>query len=266
MEQSTTLLGTHKLKDKNFHTTMTLFCLFIVMNFIFFIIKNIVRTMKRVLLTIFLLLILGCESEKIMKPISENQEKISIIEEKRNIESNTDEFRTTKAIKNNTFKRTCFVFDDFKNNDNKWRMVNDGVMGGLSKGSYTINNDVLTVRGNINTNGGGFSSIRSEIPNELLSEYSKVFLKVKSDERNYKITLRDKNNRGVSHQANIPIPNTNSWHELEIEFATLIPTYFGRKVNAEDFRKKEGREIGFILSDGIDGPFEIQVEFIKFCK
>ena len=51
----------------------------------------------------------------------------------------------------------CFVFDDFKNNDNNWRMVNDGVMGGISKGSYTINNDVLTVRGNINTNGGGFS-------------------------------------------------------------------------------------------------------------
>jgi len=222
--------------------------------------------MKRVLLAIFVLLILGCENKNIMKPVSENQEKTSIREEKRNIEINFQGDRTEEFIKNDTFKKSCFTFDDFKNNDNNWRMVNDGVMGGLSKGAYTINNEILTVRGDINTNGGGFSSIRSGIPPKLLSEYNKVFLKVKSDGRNYKLTLRDKNNRGVSHQANIPVPNSNSWHELEIEFATLISTYFGRRVNAENFRKEEGREIGFILSDGLDGPYEIQIEFIKFCK
>lgn len=56
----------------------------------------------------------------------------------------------------------CVVLTDFKgaNENRRWRMVNDNVMGGRSKGSVTFKGGVLVFSGSINTNGGGFSSVR----------------------------------------------------------------------------------------------------------
>ena len=43
----------------------------------------------------------------------------------------------------------------------QWVTVNDNVMGGRSIGDFTIKEGKLVFRGSTNTNGGGFSSIRS---------------------------------------------------------------------------------------------------------
>ena len=48
----------------------------------------------------------------------------------------------------------------------QWVTVNDNVMGGRSIGDFTIKEGKLVFRGSTNTNGGGFSSIRSRPWNE----------------------------------------------------------------------------------------------------
>ena len=59
------------------------------------------------------------------------------------------------------------VVHNFKENDasSKWVTVNDNVMGGRSKGGFVIKKDRLIFSGATNTNGGGFSSIRTKPQN-----------------------------------------------------------------------------------------------------
>ena len=53
---------------------------------------------------------------------------------------------------------------DFANNAPKqnWIVVNDNVMGGRSEGGFSFKKKCLLFSGNTNTNGGGFSSIRTK--------------------------------------------------------------------------------------------------------
>jgi hypothetical protein len=55
------------------------------------------------------------------------------------------------------------LISDFTNSspDLRWYVVNDNVMGGQSEGDFRQNQGELVFSGNTNTNGGGFSSIRS---------------------------------------------------------------------------------------------------------
>ena len=67
-----------------------------------------------------------------------------------------------------------------------WYIQNDNVMGGKSEGGFQISPSELIFSGNTNTNGGGFSSIRSN-PLELdLSGYSGIRVKVEADGRRSK--------------------------------------------------------------------------------
>ncbi|NBQ73535.1 MAG: hypothetical protein EBU11_11605, partial [Gammaproteobacteria bacterium] len=66
-----------------------------------------------------------------------------------------------------------------------WYVQNDNVMGGQSVGGFSVQASELVFSGNTNTNGGGFSSIRSE-PLELdLADYDGIRLTVKADGRRY---------------------------------------------------------------------------------
>ena len=55
----------------------------------------------------------------------------------------------------------------------EWRIVNDNVMGGRSRGHFEISEQSLSFFGTTNTNGGGFSSIRSFLDEPVPSESKK---------------------------------------------------------------------------------------------
>ena len=66
-----------------------------------------------------------------------------------------------------------------------WFVVNDNVMGGQSEGDFRHSQDGLVFAGRTNTNGGGFSSIRTQ-PVELdLSSHAGIRLRLKGDGRRY---------------------------------------------------------------------------------
>ena len=43
--------------------------------------------------------------------------------------------------------------------DTKWRIIDDGVMGGKSHSSYTAVDNYIAYQGTLNLNGGGFCTI-----------------------------------------------------------------------------------------------------------
>lgn len=151
----------------------------------------------------------------------------------------------------------------------QWYAVNDGVMGGLSSGGPRFENGVMVFEGVINTNGGGFSSLRSRVSGGALAEADGVKLRVKSDGRLYKLTLRTNmtwRGRRISFQAPIPQTKEGEWAEVMVPFSALGGTIFGRSVRGAEFDRAAVNELGIILADGRDGPFKLEVDWMADCK
>jgi hypothetical protein len=149
-----------------------------------------------------------------------------------------------------------------------WRAVNDGVMGGLSSGGprFDAGAQALVFSGTINTNGGGFSSIRYPMTPGALSEADGMRLRVKSDGRAYRLTFRTSQRwRGRSVSWQIPIPRTEAgeWADVTAPFDQAQASIFGRRVRAGTFNPTDVREMGIILADGRDGPFRLDVAEIS---
>jgi hypothetical protein len=136
----------------------------------------------------------------------------------------------------------------------------------LSQWIHLIEDKKMRLFGNINTNGGGFSSIRTYVNKWLLDDVNYIKVLLKGDERKYKITLRDNNIRWIIHQTEIDFKKKWTFEEIDIPLSKFTATFFWNKVNVRDFQKDRVREIGFIISDWVDGPFELQVQSIEFCK
>ncbi len=67
--------------------------------------------------------------------------------------------------------------------ENKWRIVNDGVMGGLSTSKVNVEDDKIIFSGNVSLeNNGGFASLRSPVKDCNFENFSGVKIKIKGDE------------------------------------------------------------------------------------
>lgn len=150
-----------------------------------------------------------------------------------------------------------------------WRPVNDGVMGGLSSGGARYENESLIFEGLINTNGGGFSSIRLPLSQGSLAGYSGLRFRVKSDGRIYKLTLRGSTSyrgRSVSFQAPLPATPEGEWADVMVDFNALQPTLFGQALRGVEFDITQIQEMGLIIADGKDGPFRLEVKSLGACQ
>ena len=143
-----------------------------------------------------------------------------------------------------------------------WRAVNDGVMGGRSSGGPSFGGDALVFSGTIDTDGGGFSSIRHRLTPGQLAGADGLRLTLRGDGRPYRLTLRTSRSwrgRNVSWQIPIPATPAGEWAEVVAPFADARASVFGRSVDAGAFDPLDAREVGIILADGRDGPFRLEV-------
>ena len=159
------------------------------------------------------------------------------------------------------------VVHNFKENDasSKWVTVNDNVMGGRSKGGFVIKKDRLIFSGATNTNGGGFSSIRTKPQNLDFQNKQGVIIKFKGDGRTYKFDAR-MGNSSVAHRVDFKTKaNPKDWQTVKIDFASLSPTWRGMALYGRRFELDAAniRSIGFMIYDKKDGPFELKVDWIK---
>ena len=150
----------------------------------------------------------------------------------------------------------------------RWRIVNDGVMGGRSSAEATVSSDaVLSLAGEIVTDGGGFSSVRLAL-DQPLGEATGLLLRIRTDGRPYELTVSDAapgRDRRVSHQAPIPTVGGDRWEEVLVSFADLEASLFGRAVDVAPFDPGAAVEVGIILADGVDGPFRFELDWLRTC-
>jgi hypothetical protein len=152
--------------------------------------------------------------------------------------------------------------------ENPWQTVNDGVMGGLSSGGSILSNGVLLFKGSTNTNGGGFSSIRMQVPRGAVAGADHLKVRMKRDTRNYAMTLRTNVRsfgRRIAFRTELTGAPEGEWGEGILEFDKLKASIWGRRIPDAVFDPAEVVEIGVIIYDGEDGPFEMQLERIEAC-
>ena len=147
-----------------------------------------------------------------------------------------------------------------------WTVVNDGVMGGLSQGFVQLNGDHMTFSGTVNTNGGGFTSIRHGVKPSSLRGADGVVLRLRPDDRDYSVTFRTGQTwrgRSIFWQTDLPQLAPGEWADVEVPFSALRATVFGRDVRGGEFDRGDIREIGLIIADGVDGSFSIDVASVS---
>ena len=147
-----------------------------------------------------------------------------------------------------------------------WYVQNDNVMGGRSEGGFeTKEQGELIFAGSTNTNGGGFSSIRTQ-PFELdLSNYDGIHLRVRGDGRRYtwqlQTTARYRGYR-ISYWADFDTLD-GEWSTVNIPFASFYPQFRGFKLGEPELDPSEITELGLYIYDKKDGPFELRLNVVS---
>lgn len=158
-------------------------------------------------------------------------------------------------------------FDDIQGP--RWRSVNDGVMGGLSRGEPTVKDGVLTFKGKISLeNNGGFSSARTVKTPMDLSKYDGLSIRIKADGRKYRLTIESKRTPRyfqLQYWADIKT-KPGVWQTIRVPFKKFYPTTFGRRLPRPRLDPKSINAIGFMLYDKKAGPFQIQLDTLSAYK
>ncbi len=150
----------------------------------------------------------------------------------------------------------------------EWAAINDGVMGGRSSGGPAYADGALLFEGAINTNGGGFSSIRRDLPAGMMSGTDGVLVRLKTDGRAYRFTLRTAarfRGRSIAYQAELPVQEAGVWSQVFVAFQDFQPSVFGQRVPAPPLDPGTAWSMGLIIADGRDGAFSMQLQAIEAC-
>lgn len=148
-----------------------------------------------------------------------------------------------------------------------WMVVNDGVMGGLSRSTATITKNSLLFKGTLSLkNNGGFASIRSSKGKFDLSNYTTVKIKFRSTGRDFALRLADSELYFRPNYKHNFSSSTGQWEIAELEMSNFKEYTMGQTSGSTVSKGKLENimRIGIIISDKKEGPFEIEIDYIEF--
>jgi len=150
-----------------------------------------------------------------------------------------------------------------------WRIINDGVMGGISNSKIQILPDGIgQFKGTVSLeNNGGFASTRGVLAVLPTAPFTKIKLRIKGDGKKYSFRIRtDGQYDGVSYKNDFET-KAEEWQEIILNLADFIPTWRGRILtNIPPIEPTQIRQIGFLISDKQAGAFTLLIDWIKLLS
>ena len=156
------------------------------------------------------------------------------------------------------------IFDFNKDSNIKdWRIVNDGVMGGLSDGLFKLSSKGHGVFfGHVSTkNNGGFSMVRYPIQELKSDKNSKIILNIKGDGKKYQLRIKNKQENFYSY-INI-FQTSGDWEEIVIPIKNMFPSFRGRKLDQANFSHDKIEEIAFLIGNKKEEDFRLMIDSIE---
>lgn len=147
-----------------------------------------------------------------------------------------------------------------------WQIINDGVMGGLSRSRFVVSDQGLIFEGSLSTaNRGGFASIRGRLPAPA-AQISGFCLQVSGDGRRYQLRLRESSD-----------PDNIAWRaffasganvrEVSLGLDDFEPVIRGRRVEVlPRLVDRPVNYIGVMLTSKQSGPFQLRVHRIDVLQ
>ena len=147
----------------------------------------------------------------------------------------------------------------------QWRIVNDGVMGGLSSSKAVVNDDKIIFNGNVSLeNNGGFASLRSPVKDYDFSNFNGLEIRLKTDGKSYSISMKETSYfTGYFYTASFET-KADEWMTIKLPFDQFKLYYFGRRMNSSSqIPLDKIKEISFLIGDKQEGDFIAEIDHIK---
>ncbi len=144
---------------------------------------------------------------------------------------------------------------------NKWEIVNDKVMGGVSKGKFKIENNQIIFFGKLSSKfNGGFASIRTRDKIQL-NDCEKINLKIIGDGNTYQIRIKDDTSNYYSYTQEF---KTNGLEEeITLSLSEFKPVYRGTSLSISNFDKRLINELSFMIVSKKEPNFKLQISEIS---
>ncbi|MEM9685521.1 MAG: CIA30 family protein [Bacteroidota bacterium] len=157
---------------------------------------------------------------------------------------------------------TIFRADAARETSN-WFVVNDGVMGGLSKGNVNITDDGnVQFSGYVSTdNNGGFSSIRYHFDPKNVSAFKYVVLHLKGDGKSYQ--FRIKANKAQRHSYISIFKTSGAWETITIPLHSFYPSFRGYTLNIPNYNGETMEEVAFLIGNKVKEQFNLEIKSVS---
>ncbi len=158
------------------------------------------------------------------------------------------------------------IYDFDNENVSNWRVVDDGVMGGLSRGQLTATEEGhARFHGEVSLeNNGGFSSIQINLGDEMEPFDSKAFVvRVKGDGKPYAFRVSRADIR-YSYQKSFVAGE--KWDEVRIPFNEMVPVYRGNKLDKPAYTGEAFNELQVLIGNKKAESFELLMDWIRVSR
>jgi hypothetical protein len=161
--------------------------------------------------------------------------------------------------------KTIINFTKKSNLDN-WRIIDDGVMGGKSKGNFILNKEGHgEFFGSISLkNYGGFSSLRYQPSPISTKGFLSISLKVKGDGKNYQFRIKKDKKEAFSYIQSFS--TSGEWETIHLKLSEFYPSFRGRKLDMPNYSDSTLQECTFLIANKKEEEFRLEIDAIKLIK
>lgn len=159
---------------------------------------------------------------------------------------------------------TITLFDHkIEGQSQRWQVVDDGVMGGMSQGKYTKESDgAVHYSGSVSLeNNGGFSSIRYAVERKELTAQTHFKLRIKGDGKEFQFRVKAKRNDYFSYM--YVFKTTGEWQTISIPFNEMKPVFRGRMLAMDNYDGNAISEASFLIGNKKEERFNLYIESIS---
>ena len=149
-----------------------------------------------------------------------------------------------------------------------WYPILDGVMGGLSTGKLSYQEDHLVFQGEVSLeNNGGFASLKSPFRSIDLSTYKQVEIRYKLTGHDFALTFeRDRRFYMPNFKHVLPNPSPGEWQTVQLNLSEVATYRMGEATGAKPSVTDWASiiRIGFMSYGKSAGMYTLEVDYLKF--
>jgi NADH dehydrogenase [ubiquinone] 1 alpha subcomplex assembly factor 1 len=174
-----------------------------------------------------------------------------------------------RSVESNSTINENIIIDFSKQSLSSWQIVNDNVMGGISRSSFKRHEEGYVVfSGTVSLeNYGGFASVRTQTRTPVnLSLFKGLVVRALGDGNIYCIRIRSVENGRITwytHQARFRTKQ-GEWETHAIPFSSFKAEFRGSNIRGNPGLNPEAVvEIGFMIQDKQEGAFRLGISTVS---